>query len=251
MKIQILSDQHLEFEKNQNYFVNNCHSRADTLIIAGDFCNHNSPIRYNYINNHVLPKWKNTIMIPGNHEFYGSHVNDEWFGVKDKIYDGGKGSKVHYLNNGVVEIDGFYFVCSTLWSWAGYDNASQVQHMMNDYREISGLTVDRLNEYHKINRDFLQDAMMSIPNGKRCVMITHHVPSFNLIGARWRGNNLNEAFSADMDTFIMMYGDKISHWIHGHSHDFLDRTLSGIRFIRNPMGYPGERDCDMDLVIEI
>jgi hypothetical protein len=122
---------------------------------------------------------------------------------------------------------------------------------MNDYSKIYGLTVDKTNDYHTANRKFLEDAMEKIPEGKRCVVITHHVPSFNLISKRWRGNPLNEAFSADMDTFIMMYGHKISHWIHGHSHDRVDKVIEGVRFIRNPMGYPHERDCDMDLVIEI
>jgi len=251
MKIQILSDQHIEFKQNDTYFRNRCHPRADTLIIAGDLCPHVSPKRYNCINNMLLQNWNNTIIIPGNHEFYDSTAKDEWFGEKEQIFSNSYGNKCYYVNNKVVEIDKHYFVCSTLWSNIGYDKASQIQYQMNDYHKIHGLTVDFINECHTANRKWLQEAVSNIPNGKKCVVITHHVPSFNLINPRWRGHELNEAFSADMDTFIMMFGDKISHWIHGHSHDFIDTNLGGIRFIRNPMGYPQERGCNMDLVIDI
>jgi predicted phosphodiesterase len=251
MKIQILSDQHVEFKKNSKYFKDRCHARADVLIIAGDLCPHVSPKRFHLINNFILQNWNQTIVIPGNHEFYGSHKNDDWFGENERLFSNSYGNQCHYVNNKVVEIDGFYFVCSTLWSHIGYEKASQIQYSMNDYHQIHGLTVDRVNEIHKKNRRWLQDAVNNIPDGKKCIIVTHHTPSFNLINPRWRGNELNEAFSADMDTFIMMFGDKISHWIHGHSHDYIDTVINGIRFIRNPMGYPQERDCDMDLVIDV
>lgn len=250
MKIQILSDQHVDFKQNFSYFSNRCMSRSDIMIVAGDLCPHNSSIHESYIRDNFLSKWKNTIIIPGNHEFYGSHVNDDWFGSKRQIFQNGDNT-VYYVNNEVIEIDEVYFICSTLWSHIGYEKASQIQYMMNDYRQIQGLTVDQVNVYHEINREFLIESIESIPTGKKCVLVTHHVPSFNLISDRWRGNELNDAFSADMDTFIMKYDHKISLWIHGHSHDRIDKRLGETRFIRNPMGYPGERDCDMDLVVSI
>jgi hypothetical protein len=210
-----------------------------------------SPKRYHVINSKLLQDWNNVLVIPGNHEFYGSHVNDSWFGKQERVFQNSYGNKCHYVNNSIVEIDGVYFVCSALWSHIGFEKASKIQYQMNDYHSIAKLTVDKVNEYHKVNVAFLKEAMGKIPDGKRCIVVTHHVPSHNLISSRWRGNELNEAFAADMDVFIMTYGSKISHWIHGHSHDFLDEVVNGIRFIRNPMGYPHERDCKLDFVIDV
>jgi len=251
MKIQILSDLHVDHKKNYDLFNNRFHARADTLIIAGDIHPHNSENYDTFIKNCLLPKWKNVIIIPGNHEFYGSTFDDEKFGHFIKLYENSDGHKVHYCNNHILEIEDTQFICSTLWSHIGLSNVYKIQHMLNDYHEIRGLTVDIVNEIHMINKNFLIDSLLQVPNEKRCIVVTHHVPSFNLISPRWRSDDLNEAFSADLDTIIMTYSDKISHWIHGHSHDSIDKILDGVRFIRNPMGYPREQSGDMDLVIDI
>lgn len=263
MKIQILSDIHVDHQKNFNYFTNRCVPRAETLVMAGDLCPHNSPEHYDYINSRLM-KWKNVILIPGNHEFYGSTIDDPFFGSYEKVYENSKGHKVHYVNNKVLEIDGVTYICTTLWTYIDFHHSFQIMQGMNDFYQIKGMTVDKWNEIHKENKRFLEESLDALPTGKRCIVVTHHVPSFNLISERFRGNSLNEAFSADMDVLIMSYGDKISYWIHGHSHDFLDKNIDGVRFIRNPMGYPGElthsiksnnnskgRVCDMDLVISV
>jgi predicted phosphodiesterase len=232
--------------------MNKCQPCADVLVIAGDLCPHESPIRYNFINNRILPKWKHTIIVPGNHEFYGSTVDDEWFGTKRFEWTHENGNKCHYVNNDVVEIEGVKFVCTTLWSHVGFVQATQIQFGMSDYSEIRGNTIDKNNAHFKANKSFLRKAIeIDLPKDERCVIVTHHIPSFGLITERYRDNQLNEAFAANMDQFIMRNTHKISHWVHGHSHDFVDETIGKTRFIRNPMGYPHERDCDMDFVIEV
>ena len=250
MKIQILSDQHIDFSKNFNYVINRCIPRCDTLVIAGDLCPHTEG-HEKFITEHILPKWKNVIIIPGNHEFYGDDIDHKYFGSIETIYENQKGNKAYYVNNKIVELNGVYFVCSTLWSHIGYENALHIKTQMNDFYKITGMTIDIYNSIYRANVHFMEDAMSKIPNGKRCVVVTHHIPSYNLVNRRWREHPTNDAFSSDMDIFIMQHESKISHWIHGHSHDYLDETHSGIRFIRNPMGYPQERDCDMDMVISV
>lgn len=251
MKLQILSDQHIEFKKNFNYFNNRCHARADTLIIAGDLCPHKDLLREKCIHSQLLRKWKNVLVIPGNHEFYDSNSFDPFFGSKEEVYSNEKGNTCQYVNNKSVEINGTIFLCTTLWSYVDPIKAFEIECSLNDYKQISGLKVDTMNEYHQRNKDWLEEAIKEVPDNKRCIVVSHHVPSYNFISERWRGNPINDAFSADMDVFIMKYGHKISHWIHGHSHDALDKSINGTRFIRNPMGYPHERDVDMDMVIEV
>lgn len=248
MKIQVLSDQHIEHKANFGHFINRCVPSADTLVIAGDLCPHVDPTRYSYINQHILPKWKNTIIIPGNHEFYGSTKNDEWFESKKVVYEHHNGNKCYYLNNDTVEIEGVTFVCSTLWSEISPNNHITIQNGLNDYYSIKGNTVRDTNERFKANCKYLEETVDSLDS---CVVVTHHVPSFSLVTERYRGHSLNEAFIADMDGFLDQYSHKIPLWICGHSHDFMDKMIYDTRCLRNPMGYPRERDADMDLVVEI
>jgi len=248
MKIQILSDQHIDFKQNFSYCMNRMIPRCETLIIAGDICPHDIYEHERFIHEKILPNWKNTIIIPGNHEFWGNSSDDEFFGSKKKVWTK-DGNTCTYMNNDVVEIDGVTFIGTTLWSYIGGDKHFEIQNGMGDYTYIQGNTVDKNNQRFLDNCEFLTNAVKDLD--KKAVVITHHVPSFNLINDQYRGHSLNEAFAADMDTFIMMYGHKISHWIHGHSHDEIDRVFDGIRFIRNPMGYPQERNCNMDMVIRI
>jgi hypothetical protein len=222
--------------------------RCETLIIAGDLCPHTHSKFEKFIKERILPKWKNTIIIPGNHEFWGAYADDDFFESEKKVWTKGDHTCT-YMNNDTVEIDGVTFIGSTLWSYVGGDKHFAVQNGMGDYFYINDNTVDKNNERFLANCEFLTNAVKDLD--KRAVVITHHVPSFNLINERYKGHSLNEAFAADMDTFIMMYGHKISHWIHGHSHDEIDEMINGIRFIRNPMGYPQERTCDMDMVISV
>lgn len=251
MRIQILSDQHIDVGRNFGYVVNRMVPRADVLVIAGDFCAHR-PMRENFIRDRLLPKWKTIIMVPGNHDLWNCSFDDPFFGSAEKVFEHSNGNKCYYVNNKIVEVDNVCFICSTLWSHIGAVNSFQIQRSLGDYAEIKGYTIEKNNEYHLINKAFLSESVSSLVNDSRKkVIVTHHIPSFNLVSPRWKNQVLNEAFAADMDSFIMMYSDYISCWIHGHSHDFLDTYLGGIHFVRNPMGYPKERNGDMDLVINV
>jgi Icc-related predicted phosphoesterase len=250
MKVQILSDLHLDFLQNKIYFNNRVVPRAETLIVAGDCYGHVHDDHEDVLGDTLLSKWKNVIVIPGNHEFYGSNIDDPWFGSKERVYKR-KPHTLQYVNNKVIELEGHYFICSTLWSYIGFEQAVRIKTEMNDYYQISRFSIDFHNEVHRKNVLFLEEAIESIPKDKRCVIVTHHVPSFNFINKRWKSHPLNDAFSANLDVFMMKHEGKISHWIHGHSHDFLDTFESGMRVIRNPMGYPQERMCNMDLVISL
>jgi hypothetical protein len=77
------------------------------------------------------------------------------------------------------------------------------------------------------------------------------LPSYNLISDRYKGRGDNCFFASSLDTFICDNTDLINVWVHGHSHDFLDTDILKTRFIRNPMGHPHERFCDLSFCFEI
>ena len=243
VKVQVLSDQHIEFEKNFLFFKNEIVPSADILVIAGDFCPLTNPTRMDVIKTFLLKHWKYILIVPGNHEFYQSNSTDDFLRSKvEVIRDDETGNECYYANNSVVEIEGVNFVCSTLWSQISPSRITMVQMGMNDYSFIDGFTVNQSNDLNLIAREFIQNTLDDLPEDEECVVVTHHLPSFSLISDKWRNHGYNDAFACNLDFLISSYDHKISTWIHGHSHELLDNVVCNIRFVRNTMGYPSERD---------
>ena len=74
---------------------------------------------------------------------------------------------------------------------------------------------------------------------KKCIVITHHVPSFSLIDVKYKTQNMqlyNQWFYCNMDSLIETQIDKIECWIYGHTHTPSDVKINGIPFLCNPIG---------------
>ena len=78
MKFQYLSDLHLEFPSNKKWVKKNIKPIGDYLLIAGDTGyltnSRKNHIYENYCDSflkYCSDNWKQTILIPGNHEYYG------------------------------------------------------------------------------------------------------------------------------------------------------------------------------------
>jgi hypothetical protein len=67
------------------------------------------------------------------------------------------------------------------------------------------------------------------------VVITHHAPSRHSIHPRFAGSLLNACFVSD--AAHLLRADRVSLWIHGHTHDSFDHQVNGTRVVCNPRGY--------------
>lgn len=255
MKFQVLSDQHLESKNNLDFFYDKFNPQADVLLIAGDFCSHNIPLRDIIIKDKILPNWKTTIMIPGNHDFYGDGVNGNlnsvYFNSFLNMDKNDSGNKIYYGNNTVLPLDNINIVLSSLWTYVDPVKASVYDKSFSDFRNIYGFNSDFLNNFYRNSIDFLYSLDTLLCKKNPCIFLTHHLPSYNLISDRYKGRDDNCFFASSLDTFICDNTDLINVWVHGHSHDFLDTDILKTRFIRNPMGHPHERFCDLSFCFEI
>ena len=114
MRIQYMSDLHLEFQKNSRYLKHNeLPVTGDVLVLAGDIF---------YLKDKVAPltkfwKWasenyRQVLIVPGNHEYYNySDVMERGLQWRWMFRE-----NVGYYQNLVVHIDDTDFVLSTLWS---------------------------------------------------------------------------------------------------------------------------------------
>ena len=81
---------------------------------------------------------------------------------------------------------------------------------------------------------FLRDAVNQSKASKR-IMVTHHLPPFQLSSPDFKGSRIIGAFVADEDDFIE--GCRAQYWIYGHSHRNIDKQIGRTQFVSNQLGY--------------
>ena len=236
MKIQYASDLHLEFADNWRYLRDNpLQVSGDILILAGD-------IGYlgdqNY-QNHPFWNWASenyhqVLVVPGNHEFY------KYYDLS-KMEGGTEGEirkNIHYYYNKVVRIDDVDFILSTLWAIISKEDAPYVQNGVTDFHRIMYgnrvLTYLDFNMEHDNCYQFIKKSLEE-STAKYKIVVTHHVPSFQLCAPEFEGSELNGAFTVEHEDFIKASG--IDYWIYGHSHRNIDKVIGNTPCVSNQLGY--------------
>ena len=257
MKIQIVSDLHLEFPENREWLENNpLIPKGDVLLLAGDTVSDKHKKKAKSFYEKISKDFPFIISTMGNHEFYQGEVTYAYPFYKSNI------SENHIrLNNQSIVIDDVKFIVSTLWSHVLQAKAAIIMGGMNDYRLIYHKTihnekfpirVDDTNRFHQLSVKFIQEELEKPFDGKTVVM-THHLPSYRCLTNRPAYRAFNSAYASDLDAFIRSFPN-ISYWFCGHSHDFNITTIEKTRIVRNPLGYVfrnDEKDFRRDFILEI
>lgn len=248
MRLRILSDLHLEFENWTPPPAD-----ADVVIIAGDL--HRATRGVPWIEQHFpsVP----VIYLAGNHEFYGETVET----VLSDLRKVTQFSRIHFLENGSVELGGVVFLGCTLWTDFNLfgDSVAAGQHAavsMNDYRLIRTQPFQRrlkgrdTASYHARSRRWLEAELIR-RRGQKIVVATHHAPSAQSLDPNFGGDLLGAAYASALDDLIVRSGPVL--WIHGHTHRSVDYLLGGTRVLANQRGYPDQFDTGFQpaLVVEI
>lgn len=250
MRIQIVSDLHLEFAdiniQNQN--------GADVLILGGDIMvaskvhkpESEYGKRFRDFLKRVSFQFPHVVYVMGNHEFYDS---GRWF---DSIDDMRTACAVHnniyLLERDCKQIDDVLFVGGTLWTDMNkYDPLTlhAVRDMMNDYRAIRNDKAGFTNlkpadtvERHRLTRDYIKQ-IISDNKDKNIVVVGHHSPSFQSCHEMYKSDYImNGAYHSDL-TEIMLDNPHIKLWTHGHTHHLFDYKIGECRVVCNPRGYDG------------
>lgn len=258
MKIRIISDIHLDYNKDDPYEIKD---KSYFTILAGDTSG-DPKITIDWINKNV----KNGLLISGNHIVY----NDQHKTIQELRNQLAEAfpldSNVTYLDNecGVLckEIDGILFIGTTLYT--NYKlktrfnpSGNQEINMMNSARVMNDFRWGKTSKKEKLSpTDYVKwfnSAIINInqilydnersPDPKPVVMITHHCPSIVCGGfeSRYDDEN-NPSYYSDLNEFIEKH-HSIKAWICGHTHEprILEHTRedgkSKCIFILNPRGY--------------
>lgn len=266
MKIQLVSDIHLEF----GHEVNIDNAGADVLVLAGDICcarhlkvvDDFTPLpieRKNAINffKDCASKFQNVIYIMGNHEHYKHTFNDTAKVIRECLAEHVP-SNFHFLDNETITIYDVKFIGATLWT----DNnkgcivtEEKLRFGMNDFRLIKYR--NDAGDYFKFTPSMsFYEHRMTLPYiGKQivegpCVVVTHHLPSFKSIHPKYADEHyMNGGYASNLEH---MMNDNVKLWLHGHTHEPCDYMVNNTRVVCNSRGYPGERaNPNLGLVLKV
>ena len=237
MKLQIVSDLHMEFRDPPNII----NAGADVLLLAGDIClvdhlykNPNTyalpsrgvyakdATRYRDFFNHVSQEFDSVYYVLGNHEYYQGRWNNTVERLRSELEPW---PNIVLMDNTWINIGDTRIIGTSLWT--DLNNANPlvmegVRFMMNDYRSI---TIEILG---------------------------HHAPSHKSIHPKYQNQDvMNHAFVNRLDEYIIDH-PQIKLWVHGHVHDCWDYMIGDTRIVCNPRGYPGETNgFNPNLIVEI
>ena len=223
MKIQLLSDTHSNLERFK------IAEEADLIIHAGDFTSGiGDSIKYisefaELCESHN----KDYVLVKGNHDYYGFVYRDEVLKTLDDL-------KINYLVVGKeFKFQGWTFIGDTLFTefnLPNYNNEfikKNAQYYLNDFRHIRYNYSSMITPQDCIDEFYKQyDWINSFRNKENIFVVTHFVPSMELIHPHYIDNLLNPYFMNNLDL------TGFQHWAVGHclTHDTEILTNSGWKF---------------------
>ena len=241
LKIQFVSDLHLEFNENRVWFEKHpLEVTGDILLIAGDSAYLDVPESgrdtysqyafWDWASNH----YKQVIVCLGNHDFYGYY---DLVTMPDG-YCKEIRPNVHAYYNSIVHLPEADIIVSTLWSFIEPFNAYQTEKGVSDFYRIlyngHRLTADDFNEEHERCFDFIRKAVKE-SNAQTKIVLTHHVPTQLCTAEEFRESAINGAFTVELGDYIANSG--INYWIYGHSHRNIEAQIGDTRILSNQLGY--------------
>ncbi len=274
MKIRILSDLHLDINKDHPF------SLTDTetfTILCGDISG-NPQQTVEWINSNI----KKGVFVEGNHIGYDSQHSIQYIeNFLASRYP--TTAPVTYLKDSYKIVDDIVFVGGILWTdFNLYGNTTQLlfklyaSQLMGDFRYnytnichtkdetrsnfedlvakewIRKLRPGDTEKMFASTLKCIDTACRKFPN-KKIVVVTHHAPSSKSIPEIYLTDKSTPAFASNLEQFIIDRPN-IKLWCHGHIHTACDYQIGNCRVICNPRGYVqlGEKTGSKDdLLVEI
>jgi predicted phosphodiesterase len=248
MRIQVLSDLHIEFMS-----FNMHQTDADVVVLAGDIHVGIKGAEWALENIKNCP----VVYVLGNHEYYGTAYPK----LVNKLKAITENTNVFILENNHILIEDTLFVGCTLWTdlelFGSFRQASHdILSSMNDFKKIrispkySKIKPVDIAIIHNKSLKWLEESIDK-KSSKNLVVVTHHAPSAKSIPFKYKDDRMSPLYASNLDALIA--NSSIDLWIHGHVHDQLNYNIASTKIVCNPRGYPDEINYlfNPEMIIEI
>lgn len=239
MKIQYISDLHLESLNNRMFFkkypVQPC---ADYLVLAGDIIPLNQIDQINFFLDHISHVFSKVFWVPGNHEFYGSDYQSYQscnIPIRENVF---------LINSQSVILEEYELLCSTLWSNLDLNKRWFLQYHINDFKYIKYQKdyIDAL-DYNAFHIDALSslENKLQTANPSKTIVVTHHCPVMLSIPEQ---ENFSTVYGSSLEDLIVKY--QPLYWIYGHTHTANEMiNIRNTSLITNQLDKASEiKDCN-------
>jgi predicted phosphodiesterase len=244
-KIRVMSDVHLEFGSLSVPDV-----EADVAVLAGDI--HVGVSAAAWADDLAKQLGIPVVLIPGNHEFYGTwrrsrrgqHLGSIIEGLR--VAAAATAGRAVFLERETAIVAGVRFIGCCLWTdFELYGDPAEAmahaENLMNDFHSIAYRPGGRFRPNDARREFMLSKAFLetefSKPFSGRTVVVTHHLPSLRSIPERFKSDMLSAAYASQLDALVEASGAAL--WIHGHTHDSVNYLIGSTRVVCNPRGYYG------------
>lgn len=239
MKIQYISDLHLESLNNRMFFkkypVQPC---ANYLVLAGDIIPLNQIDQINFFLDHISQVFSKVFWVPGNHEFYGSDYQSYQscnIPIRENVF---------LINSQSVILEEYELLCSTLWSNLDLNKKWFLQYHINDFKYIKYQKdyIDAL-DYNAFHIDALSslENKLQTANPSKTIVVTHHCPVMLSIPEQ---ENFSTVYGSSLEDLIVKY--QPLYWIYGHTHTANEMiNIRNTSLITNQLDKASEiKDCN-------
>lgn len=247
MRLDIVSDIHYEFFRQDSFADFLPESPSETLLVAGDLLYGFPRFRqllapdevptWNRFLDSITSAYKDVYFVMGNHDYWGCDFVTAVSLAKSRFVD----TNFHVLQNDTVNLsDDVLLFGATMWTKiTDPQDEAKAQWSMNDYRYtryknrplmVSDVTADCVKSF-----GCLTEVVEANPD-KQIVVLTHHAPSERSHNYERYGNSMKFAYCNNFDAFIEDHPN-IKLWVHGHDHEFHDYVIGETRVFANPFGY--------------
>lgn len=254
MKIQIVSDIHIDINKDHNFGFINHINNCDLTLIAGDIAGSYAE-EEKFLDKLVKIAEKPVLCVGGNHLGYNYRYVDVIKGTKywslnylSHKYNNGN---VRYLNDDYFAIGDYIVFGGTMYSdFNLYGNIERsgklAERGLNDFiyvRVFDGENIRKIKytDYIEWFNLFINKLENCINHNqdKKFIVLTHFAPSSKSLDEKYvLFSQLNPAYASDLEGFIQKY-PQIKIWTHGHIHSGSDYKIGDCRVVCNPYGYAG------------
>lgn len=233
MKIQYVSDLHIDKHPTPISPFELITPSADILILAGDI---GSFYNIDQLKTFILPLshcFKLILYVPGNHEYYFSRKHKFRQNISTLYHHALELEEIpnlYLMNSNSIRIGKMCICGCTMWTKYKYKELPK-------YVRIKGMTQTIYNDLHKRQIEYMRMVNSYCQeNGYQLIMVTHHNPlSVSVLqpDKKKKFDPYESLYYADLNVKEF---NTVSYWIYGHTHKSVEVNVSNIQFLSNQLG---------------